>query len=139
MRNLKYGTGVPAVVQRDWRCLGSTGHRFDPNLVQWVRDLVLPQLRLISDPWPRNSVCHGAAKKENIHMAQMNLSTQQKQTHRHGEQTCGCQGGRGREWDGWGVWVHRCKLLHLEWISSGVLLYSTGNYIQSFGIDYHAR
>lgn len=26
-------------------------------------------------------------------MAQMNLPTEQKQTHRHGEQTCGCQGG----------------------------------------------
>ena len=26
-------------------------------------------------------------------MAQMNLSTKQKQTHRHREQTCGCQGG----------------------------------------------
>ena len=24
--------------------------------------------------------------------------------HRHGEQTCGCQGGGGKEWDGWGVW-----------------------------------
>ena len=29
-------------------------------------------------------------------MTQMNLSTKQKQTHRHREQTCGCQGG--------GVW-----------------------------------
>ena len=28
-------------------------------------------------------------------MAQMNLSTEQKQTHRHGEQTCDCQGGGG--------------------------------------------
>ena len=28
-------------------------------------------------------------------MAQMNLSTKHKQTHRHREQTCGCQGGRG--------------------------------------------
>ena len=28
-------------------------------------------------------------------MAQMNLSTKQKHTHRHGEQTCGCQGGGG--------------------------------------------
>ena len=35
----------------------------------------------------------------------MNLSTKQKQTHRHGEQGgCGCQGGEEREWDGWGVW-----------------------------------
>ena len=28
-------------------------------------------------------------------MAQINLSTKQKRTHTHGEQTCGCQGGRG--------------------------------------------
>ena len=29
-------------------------------------------------------------------MAQMNISTEQKQIHRHGEQTCGCQGeGKG--------------------------------------------
>ena len=27
--------------------------------------------------------------------------------------------------------VSRCKLFHLEWISNEVLLYSTGNYIQS--------
>ena len=29
----------------------------------------------------------------------MNLSMKQKQTHRHREQTCGCQGGGG--WEGW--------------------------------------
>ena len=58
-------------------------------------------------------------------MAQMNLPTEQKQTHRHGEQTCGCQ-GRGEQ-----EWVGRCKLLHLEWISNEVLPYSTGNYIRS--------
>ena len=41
----------------------------------------------------------------------MNLSTKQKQTHshreqthKHKEQTCGSLGGKGREWDGWGVW-----------------------------------
>ena len=35
-------------------------------------------------------------------MAQMNLSTKQKLTHRHREQTCGCQGGGevGEEWSG---------------------------------------
>ena len=37
-------------------------------------------------------------------MAEANLSTKQKQTHRHREQSCGCQGGGVREWDGWGVW-----------------------------------
>ena len=33
---------------------------------------------------------------------QMHLSTKQKQTHRHREQTCGCQGGGGEaeEWTG---------------------------------------
>ena len=33
-------------------------------------------------------------------MRQMNLSTKQKQTHRHRDQTCGCQGG-GKEVEGW--------------------------------------
>ena len=37
-------------------------------------------------------------------MAQINLSTEQKQTHGLGEQACGCQGERGRELDGLGVW-----------------------------------
>ena len=46
-------------------------------------------------------------------MAKMNLSTEKKQTHGHGEQICGWQGGGGRS--GWtGVGVSRCKLLHLE-------------------------
>ena len=35
----------------------------------------------------------------------------------------------------WESGVSICKLLHLEWISNEVLLYSTGNYIQSLGID----
>ena len=34
----------------------------------------------------------------------MNLSTKQKQTHRHREQTRGCQGGRGSGREGLGVW-----------------------------------
>ena len=29
--------------------------------------------------------------------------------------------------------------LHLEWISNEVLLYSTGNYIQSLGIEYYGK
>ena len=35
--------------------------------------------------------------------------------------------------------VSRCKLLHLEWISSEVLLYSVGNYIQALEIDHDGR
>ena len=41
-------------------------------------------------------------------------------------------GGSGMNWE---FGVGRCKLLHLEWINSEVLLYSTGNYVQSLGID----
>ena len=60
---------------------------------------------------------------------------QNKQTHKHREQTCGCQvgGGRGIDWE---FGVDRCKLLHLEWINNKVLLYSTGNYIQYLVINH---
>ena len=71
----------------------------------------------------------------------MNLSTKQKQTHRHRNQTNGCQGGGGRrrEMMYWGFGVGRCKLLHLEWINNKVLLYSTGNYIQSPEINHNGK
>ena len=66
----------------------------------------------------------------------MNLSIKQKQTQCHGEQTCGFQEKRGGHgMDGEFV-VGRCKLQHLDWISKEVLLYSTGNYIQSLGIEH---
>ena len=32
--------------------------------------------------------------------------------------------------------VSRCKLLYLDWISNEVLLYSTGNYVQSIGTEH---
>jgi len=72
-------------------------------------------------------------------MAQVNLSTKQKQTHRHRKQTCDCQGRRGGSGMDGEFGVGSCKLLHLEWISNEVLLYSTGNYIQSLGIDHDGR
>lgn len=33
--------------------------------------------------------------------------------------------------------VSRCKLLHLEWVDNEVLLYSTGNYVESRGIEHN--
>ena len=72
-------------------------------------------------------------------MAQMNLSTKQKQTHRHKKQTCGCQAERGWNCMDGVFGVGRCKLLHLEWISNEVSLYSTGNYIQSPGLDHERK
>jgi len=44
----------------------------------------------------------------------MNLSIEQRQTHGHGKQTCGCQGeggGRGIDWE---FGVSRYRVLHLE-------------------------
>ena len=55
----------------------------------------------------------------------MNLSMKQKQTHRHEEQTCGCQ-----EVMDWEFGISRCKLVYIRWINNKVLLYCTGNYIQ---------
>ena len=74
-------------------------------------------------------------------MAQMNLSTNQKQTHRHREQTCGGQGGGSRM--DWEFGVGRCNitlhiLLHLGWISNEVLLYSKGT-ISCLGIKHDER
>ena len=66
----------------------------------------------------------------------MNLSIEKKQTHGHGEQTHSCQGGGGRSEMDWEFGVSRCKQSHLEWISNEVLLYSTGNYIQSLVMEH---
>ena len=35
--------------------------------------------------------------------------------------------------------VSGCKLLHIEWINSKVLLYTTGNYIQYPGINHYGK
>ena len=42
-------------------------------------------------------------------------------------------GGSGMDWD---FRVSRCKLLHLEWVSNEILLYSTRNYTQSLVIEH---
>ena len=36
----------------------------------------------------------------------------------------------------WAFGVSRCKLLHLEWKSNEILLYSTGNHIQLLVIEH---
>ena len=53
------------MVQGDRRRLGSAGSQVR-SPAQWVKDLVLQltlRLQLGSDPWPGNSIRHGAAKK----------------------------------------------------------------------------
>ena len=39
----------------------------------------------------------------------------------------------------WEFGVSRCKLLHIGWINSKVLLYSTGNYIQYPVINHNGK
>jgi len=50
--------------------------------------------------------------------------------------TCGCQGGGGGSGMDWESGVNRCKLLHLEWISNEILLYSIGSYIKSLMMEH---
>ena len=63
-------------------------------------------------------------------MTQMSLSMKQKQTHRHREQTCGCQRG-GMVGEGR---IGSLELedvnhyIYIECMNNKVLLYSTGNY-----------
>ena len=47
--------------------------------------------------------------------------------------------GKGWVWDRLEFGVSRCKLMHLEWISNEILLYSTGNYIQSLVMEHGGR
>ena len=55
-------------------------------------------------------------------MAQMNLSTEQKQTHTQREQTVVSKGEETRDSGGLGVGDSRCQLLYLKWINSEILL-----------------
>ena len=74
----------------------------------------------------------------NLNVAQMNLSTRQKQTHRHREQTGGCQRAGGWGGKDWEFGINRGKLLYIGWINNKVLLYSTGKYIQ-YPVTNHNR
>ena len=67
-------------------------------------------------------------------MAQMNLSTKEKQTQIENRLVVakGEEGGSGMDRK---FGVSRCKLLHLEWISNEVLLCNIENY-PVFGTDY---
>ena len=70
-------------------------------------------------------------------MATMNLSTEQKQTHRQRIDLWLPRGGGGVGWTG------SLRLIHanitFRWVNNKVLLYSTGNYIQPLGIDHDGR
>ena len=71
-------------------------------------------------------------------MARMNLPTKQKQITDIENRLVVAKGKRGEEgWTGSSGLVD--ANLHLGWISNEAPLYSTGNYIQSLGIEYDGR
>ena len=60
-------------------------------------------------------------------MAQMNLSTEQKQISDRESRLVVAKGERVGSGIDWEFRISGCKLLHLEWISNEVLLYHTEN------------
>ena len=68
----------------------------------------------------------------------MNLSTKQKQTHKENRLVVA---KREDSWGGkdWEFEANRCKLLYVKWINSKILLYSTGNCIQSPEINHNGK
>ena len=68
-------------------------------------------------------------------MTQMNLPMKQTQTHRHRDQTCGCQGGKS----GWMDWEFGISRLNIGWINNKALLYSTGSYVQYPVINHNEK
>ena len=76
-------------------------------------------------------------------MTQMNLSTQQKQSHTQRIDLWLPSGGGGGRGGGGGMdrefGINRCKLLYTGWINNKVLLYSTGNYIQYPIINHNGK
>ena len=72
-------------------------------------------------------------------MAEMNLPTKQKQITDMETQLVVARGkGEGNGMDG-EFGVGRCKLLHLEWISNEVQLFSTGDSVQSLGLEHDGK
>ena len=60
-------------------------------------------------------------------MAQINLSTEKKLMDLENRRLVARGGGSGMV--DWESRVNGSKLLHLEWLTNEILLYSTGNYI----------
>ena len=59
--------------------------------------------------------------------------------HGHGEQTCVCQGKEGQKRLNGEFGVGRCQLLHFKQLGKRILLYSTGNCVQSLGLEHDGR
>ena len=62
------------------------------------------QLEIITLSEVRGKILHDIIYMSNLKYGTNKSIYKTEQTHRQREQTCGCQGRGGREWDGPGVW-----------------------------------
>ena len=69
----------------------------------------------------------------------MNLPMKQKQTHRHREQTCGCQGEGGVGGDGLRIWDQQMQTIIYRVDKQQGPTYSTRNYIQYPVIKHNGK
>ena len=67
------------------------------------------------------------------------LSMKWKQDQGQRECTGGCQGGGDKRELNWEFEISRCKQVCIEQISSKVLLFNTGSYIQYFVINHNGK
>ena len=68
----------------------------------------------------------------------MNLSTEQKETHRYRKQIYGCLGGWRR--DGLGVQDQQMQTtIYIIWINNKFLLGNTGNYVKYLVISHNGK
>ena len=65
----------------------------------------------------------------------MKIFMKQKQTHRHREQTSGCQ---ERRFGSWEIGISRYKLLYIGGINK-ILPYSTGDYMHYPGMSHNGK
>ena len=72
-------------------------------------------------------------------MAQTNLSTEKKQTHRQKNRFAAARGERRKNGMDWEFGVSRYKLLHLDWIGNEAPLNSAGIYSQSLGVHHDGK
>ena len=65
--------------------------------------------------------------------------SQTETDHGHGGYTCVCQGEVGERATDGEFGVGRCRLLHLEQMGNEVLLYRTGSYVWSLGLEHDGK
>ena len=80
------------------------------------------------DRGARSSVGSHSARHDWDNLAY--ASTEQRWTHRHRDQPCGCQGDEGGRRMDREFGISRCKLVYIGWVNNKVILYTTRNYIQ---------